>query len=350
MATRAITGTILRPDGTPWAGASVRFITTDDAYTVSPANTLPLYVVTAVTDEYGQFTVSLVADLSVNYKVTLPDRSSFEITVPSGSPTTLEALRAATSGMPVPIDSLEALLIELYGAPPAGRAAVKAREGGTVKVNEVTDIDWDASDFDVTESPTGRANIALAYGSTAGTPAEGNHTHALPTLAQLGWFGIAQSADYTGSNSSSAQKIFNESTNGAASLVALTSYWFRGTFHIHSTGTTSATLNLLFGGTATLTSIGYRYISDYSTSETFSATSSGWSSVATATALGGAVASIRHYTIFVEGIVRVNAAGTFIPQYQFSSAPGVAPVTLRNSAMILIPIGSNTAGTFGTWS
>ena len=185
MATRAITGTILRPDGTPWAGASVRFITTDDAYTVSPANTLPLYVVTAVTDEYGEFTVSLVADLSVNYKVTLPDRSTFEITVPSGSPTTLEALRAATSGMPVAVDSLEDLLISLYGAPPAGRAAVKAREGGTVKVNEVTDIDFDASDFNITESPTGRANVGLAYGTSAGTPAEGNHTHAQADVSGL---------------------------------------------------------------------------------------------------------------------------------------------------------------------
>lgn len=178
MATRAITGTILRPDGTPWAGAAVRFTTTDDAYTVSPAETFPLYVVTAVTDEYGEFTVDLVADLSVNYKVTLPDRSSFEITVPSGSPTTLEVLRAATSGMPVAVDSLEAALIGLYGSPPAGRAALALKEGGSPVIAEATALNFDASDFNVTESPTGQGNISLAYGTAAGTPAEGNHVHA----------------------------------------------------------------------------------------------------------------------------------------------------------------------------
>jgi hypothetical protein len=42
----------------------------------------------------------------------------------------------------------------------------------------VTVLDFDASDFAVTSSPAGEANISLAYGTGAGTPAEGNHTHA----------------------------------------------------------------------------------------------------------------------------------------------------------------------------
>lgn len=169
-------------------------------------------------------------------------------------------------------------------------------------------------------------------------------------LGSAGTLIIAQTADYTGSDVNTAQKVFNESTNGAATVAASTTYLLDAIYHIHTTGTTSATLSVLFEGTATLTSIGYMYESDMATTETFSSDSSGWSSVATATALGGAVASQRHYTIRLFGTVRVNAAGTFIPRYQFSAAPGAAPVTLANSRLRLTPIGSNTVGTVGAWS
>lgn len=54
---------------------------------------------------------------------------------------------------------------------------VIVQEGDSTIDAAVSTFDFDASDFNVTSSPAGEANIALAYGTSAGTPAEGNHTH-----------------------------------------------------------------------------------------------------------------------------------------------------------------------------
>lgn len=51
-------------------------------------------------------------------------------------------------------------------------------EGDVVETAATGTIDFDDSDFNVTVSPAGEANIALNYGTGAGNPAEGNHTHA----------------------------------------------------------------------------------------------------------------------------------------------------------------------------
>jgi hypothetical protein len=51
-------------------------------------------------------------------------------------------------------------------------------EGGTPVDATVGIIDFDASDFNITESVEDTVAVALAYGTSAGTPAEGNHTHA----------------------------------------------------------------------------------------------------------------------------------------------------------------------------
>jgi hypothetical protein len=58
-----------------------------------------------------------------------------------------------------------------------GGASIVVQEGDVNVDTAVTTLDFDASDFNVTSSPSGEANIALAYGTSAGTPAEGNHTH-----------------------------------------------------------------------------------------------------------------------------------------------------------------------------
>src|SRR4051812_39376674 len=102
MATRVITSTILKPSGAAWKGAIVRFQPLDDAFTVSPDATFPEAVIEAVTNDSGVMTVTLESGLTVGYRCTLPDRSEFEFLVPAGSATTLELLRAAMTGVPVP--------------------------------------------------------------------------------------------------------------------------------------------------------------------------------------------------------------------------------------------------------
>lgn len=58
-----------------------------------------------------------------------------------------------------------------------GSVNITVQEGDSTVDAAVTTLDFDASDFNVSGAPAGEANIALAYGTSAGTPAEGNHVH-----------------------------------------------------------------------------------------------------------------------------------------------------------------------------
>ena len=66
-----------------------------------------------------------------------------------------------------------------WAVPPGGGGGgtIAVQEGDTTVDAAAATLDFDASDFNITSSPAGEANIALAYGTSAGTPAEGNHTH-----------------------------------------------------------------------------------------------------------------------------------------------------------------------------
>lgn len=55
---------------------------------------------------------------------------------------------------------------------------ITVQEGDSTVDAAVTTLDFDASDFNITSSPAGEANVSLNYGTGSGNPAEGNHTHA----------------------------------------------------------------------------------------------------------------------------------------------------------------------------
>lgn len=195
----------------------------------------------------------------------------------------------------------------------------------------------------LTFSRTGDAGPTGPTGATGATGATGTIANNL--------VGIYQDSDYTGSNNNSAQKLFDESANGAAAVAASTAYLMQASIYLRTTGTNSHDLSLLFGGTATLTSIGYVGSIARSTTAAASATVGKFvGTAATATVVQGAVATATHYFIEFTGIVRVNGAGTFIPQFKFDAAPGVAPVTGANSYLTLTPLGANTVTTTGSWS
>jgi hypothetical protein len=62
---------------------------------------------------------------------------------------------------------------------PAGAgSSAEVREGGVAVVATPAALNFDASDFAVADEGSNVAGIALAYGTGAGTPAEGNHGHA----------------------------------------------------------------------------------------------------------------------------------------------------------------------------
>lgn len=106
MATRTITGTLLRPDGSAWYGAPVRFRLVDDTFRLSPDESYPILVIETTTDTDGEFSVTLVSGVDLVYEVTMPDRETFRILVEDGSATTLEVLRGLYGGIPTGVGTM----------------------------------------------------------------------------------------------------------------------------------------------------------------------------------------------------------------------------------------------------
>lgn len=155
---RTVNGLILHPNGAVWAGATVRFRLTDDAYLLSPPSTYPPATIRVVTESDGTFRTTLASGLSATYEVTLPDDERFTIIIEDGTETTLESLRAATEGAVLPATSIEAL-VNTYIAASGSLSAVS-----------------DTSSIDLTKTG-GTLSAAAIFGTTAGTVAQGNHSH-----------------------------------------------------------------------------------------------------------------------------------------------------------------------------
>lgn len=166
-------------------------------------------------------------------------------------------------------------------------------------------------------------------------------------MPQLPFLVTTCAADFTGANVNIAQPLFP----AAVDTLTITpgTYIMQGRFHVHTTGTTSHTFGLLFGGTAVVQDIGYIAQTTNAATEVLGAVNAIWISVATLIAITAALASASHHSVYVDGIVRISSGGTFIPQYQWSAAPGVAGVTLRDSYFMLLPIGAQSVAKVGAW-
>lgn len=135
-------------------------------------------------------------------------------------------------------------------------------------------------------------------------------------------------ATYTLTSTTSAQKIFNGTTNGAFNATAGTLYDVEIFFSISSMSATSGNGQFLFGGTATFTSLSYNitgidattFTTPASTNETYLQTSSSAASMVSA-GVGTAMYAK------VKGIVKINAGGTVIPQIALvTAAAGVVGI------------------------
>ena len=163
---------------------------------------------------------------------------------------------------------------------------------------------------------------------------------------------IALVNDYVANDSASAQKVFNSPTNGAITLDATTTYMFEGVYYIsRALGSNSHTLSTLFAIGGTLTSITYTADTTSTASNILGTVSRIYGTAATAVVVTAAsTATNEQITVVLRGIVRTNAAGTFTPQIQYSSAPGGAPTILKNSYFRMIPVGTSSVASVGNWS
>mgnify|MGYP001579037350 CR=1 FL=1 len=116
-------------------------------------------------------------------------------------------------------------------------------------------------------------------------------------------------------------------------------------------GTTSHTIGILFGGTATFTSIMYLAESTVTVGNALGAVSRITAVAATSTVVTAAnTDATENNTFLLKGIMRINAAGTVIPQFIYSVAPGGVPTIRANSYFKVTPLGSNTVASVGNWA
>jgi hypothetical protein len=149
-------------------------------------------------------------------------------------------------------------------------------------------------------------------------------------------------------NVNTAQSIYGVGFTATAA----TTYELEMFFSVSTTGATSNSLGIGFGGTATLTSIAYEVnaAQNATSAVTLTAPNNAFVAVATNTTITSAVATATYRNVWVKGLVRVVGGGTFIPQLTYSAAPGAAPSVAANSYVRLTPIAANTATTVGAWA
>jgi hypothetical protein len=164
------------------------------------------------------------------------------------------------------------------------------------------------------------------------------------------FFTSNQSGDFTLANSASAQSPF-AAANDVITVPAATTYKFELLVQITGMGATTRTTALEFdAGSATLTSISY-FGEIWTGAANTIATASGQihAVAATAQVLNATVATAAA-TIRASGLVRINAAGTFIPQIKFSADPTGTLLSKKDSYFLMTPLGTNTVASVGSWA
>lgn len=158
---------------------------------------------------------------------------------------------------------------------------------------------------------------------------------------------VLDTDDSAGSNVNTAQAWF--ATAGGITLPV--GSWFMEAFLwlSRSTGASSHTTSFLFAGTATYT-IDWMALVNTGDAVALATPALVAAAVATATQIKAASTSTTEQIIArVTARIKVTGAGTFIPQFQYSVAPGGAPTAKRGSFIRLIPRDGNLSAV-GAWA
>jgi hypothetical protein len=157
---------------------------------------------------------------------------------------------------------------------------------------------------------------------------------------------------YVGSNVNTAQTIFGLGTTVSSSTIYVVEGFFVTT---KTAGTTSHTMSITWGGTATLNNL----LFDYTTSAGSGGLPVGSSNFVRTTvstvssgAITGSMTSASQFVVVnFKGSISVNVGGTFLPQYVLSAAPGGAYTTNVGSYILIYPVGaSGSTAAVGNWS
>jgi hypothetical protein len=172
----------------------------------------------------------------------------------------------------------------------------------------------------------------------------------LDQATQYSYAYVVLDTAYTLTSTTTAQKIFNASTNGA---VTLDTGWYRFNAVIGVTGLSATTGNAQFqvlgGGTATLGGVLYHIVGVDGNSGTAATQTGSWS-VASSSAASGATAGTGTALMFnILGTFEVTAQGTIIPSLALvTAAAGSVVVGSFFECKRLGNAGANV--TVGSWS
>lgn len=167
------------------------------------------------------------------------------------------------------------------------------------------------------------------------------------TSAQNTLFKVLSADDAGGQAVNTVQPWFP--TAGGLTVPGASSFLMEGLLKITS-GATSHSTGLSFGGTATFTSLDYYAQAHRSAADTIISVFSGIHIASASNATVDVAGTQAAHYIMIKGIVRINAAGTLIPQFTFSANPTGTITVKRNSFFRLTPLGDNTIVTAGTWA
>lgn len=149
-------------------------------------------------------------------------------------------------------------------------------------------------------------------------------------------------------NDNAVHAIF-PGANDTLTVEASTSYFFDAVIRI-TNGTTAHTDSFGFGGTATFTSVGYlSMVSKQAAGILQNTTTRGHITSGAMSVLNAAAVQAGVIAEF-SGIIRINGAGTIIPQWQFSVDPTGTCQVEPNSFIRLVKIGSDTVASQGAWA
>jgi hypothetical protein len=155
-------------------------------------------------------------------------------------------------------------------------------------------------------------------------------------------------ANEAGQNNISAQPWFPSA--GAVTVEGSTLYQFEGVLLLNS-GTLTHSVSVSFGGTATITSFSWFGLGHKAPihGSTTTRLSMGVNASITTERVLTISNSTAGATLYVRGQVRINAAGTFIPRFQYSAATGSSTV-LAGTWFAMWKWGASGTTSKGTWS
>lgn len=160
-------------------------------------------------------------------------------------------------------------------------------------------------------------------------------------------------SDLTGANNTSAQSWFPGAT-GSVALQQDQAYSFEGFLHMtRAAGTTSHQIAILFGGSATVADLVWFAMAKEGDANDLQDMSGIFTDGAGPTNVKAASTSAtENFMAWVRGHLRCTGAGTFTPQFSYSTAPGGAPTIREGTFFTIKPVGpySTSLISYGPWS